>query len=240
MADRMRRAVAERFGDNLIGLRGRKGISQDALARLASLHRTEIGVLEHGERVCRIDTLVRLAGAMEVPPVDLLDGIDWIPGPETTGTFAFAAAPRRREMRPMTRVKAPIERGKPPEARVTQETKERTHLRQGPKSRSRSEPKKATRGSHFEPSKGTNHGHRHTTNPPVPCPGRRVRAGELDGSQRPDRAPATAPSGGRLWHGSAVRRPLLRGGGRALAFGPGGDDRRVTRCRKRSRGTREV
>jgi excisionase family DNA binding protein len=29
----------------------------------------------------------------------------------------------------------------------------------------------------------------------------------------------TAPSGGGLWHGFAVRRPLLRGGGRALTFG---------------------
>ncbi len=39
-----------------------------------------------------------------------------------------------------------------------------------------------------------------------------------DETRRPGRPP-TAPSGGRLWHGSAVRRPLLGGGGEALTFG---------------------
>jgi transcriptional regulator with XRE-family HTH domain len=83
-------AVAGRFGENLRRIRKREDLSQERLAKLASLHRTEIGLLEKGERVCRIDTLVRLAGAMAVPPGELLDGIDWIPGPETDGTFAVA------------------------------------------------------------------------------------------------------------------------------------------------------
>jgi excisionase family DNA binding protein len=39
-----------------------------------------------------------------------------------------------------------------------------------------------------------------------------------EGTRRFRRAP-TALSGGRLWHGFAVRRPLLGGGG-ALTFGP--------------------
>jgi transcriptional regulator with XRE-family HTH domain len=88
-------AVAGRFGENLRRVRKREDLSQEKLARRASLHRTEIGLLEKGIRVCRIDTLIRLAGAMAVPPGELLDGIDWVPGPETDGTFAFArgAAP---------------------------------------------------------------------------------------------------------------------------------------------------
>jgi hypothetical protein len=61
------------------------------VARRASLHRTEVGKLEHGERTCRIDTLIRLAGAMVVPPGELLDGIDWVPGPESDGSFSFAS-----------------------------------------------------------------------------------------------------------------------------------------------------
>jgi transcriptional regulator with XRE-family HTH domain len=89
MADRTPRAVAERFGENLRRLRRRQGFSQERLAGQASLHRTEIGLLEHGERTCRIDTLIQLAGAMGVPPGELLDGIDWIPGPEPRGTFVF-------------------------------------------------------------------------------------------------------------------------------------------------------
>jgi transcriptional regulator with XRE-family HTH domain len=93
-------AVAGRFGRNLRRIRRREDLSQEQLGRRAALHRTEIGKLEHGERVCRIDTLIRLAGAMAVPPGELLDGIDWVPAPETTGTFVLgsgaASTPGRR------------------------------------------------------------------------------------------------------------------------------------------------
>jgi transcriptional regulator with XRE-family HTH domain len=81
--------VARHFGDNLRRIRRREDLSQEELARRASLHRTEIGKLENTERVPRIDTLVQLAGAMAVPPGELLDGIDWVPGPEPEGNFTF-------------------------------------------------------------------------------------------------------------------------------------------------------
>jgi transcriptional regulator with XRE-family HTH domain len=86
--------VAERSGSNLRRLRRREGLSQEQLAERASLHRTEIGRLEHGERVCRIDTLIRLAGAMAVPPGELLEGIDWVPRPYTSGAFVLGGLPR--------------------------------------------------------------------------------------------------------------------------------------------------
>jgi transcriptional regulator with XRE-family HTH domain len=82
-------AVAERFGENLRRLRRREDLTQEELARRASLHRTAIGLLENAHRVCRADTLIQLAGAMEVPPEELLDGIAWIPGPGPDGRFAF-------------------------------------------------------------------------------------------------------------------------------------------------------
>jgi transcriptional regulator with XRE-family HTH domain len=92
MADREQaHAVAERFGQNLRRVRKREDLSQEQLARRASLHRTEIGKLENTERVCRIDTLIRLAGAMAVSPGELLDGIAWVPGPEPEGAFAFGS-----------------------------------------------------------------------------------------------------------------------------------------------------
>lgn len=91
--------VARRFGDNLRRVRRREGLSQEELARRASLHRTEIGKLENTERVPRIDTLVQLAGAMAVPPGELLDGIDWVPGPEPEGTFTFTRGPTARNER---------------------------------------------------------------------------------------------------------------------------------------------
>ena len=71
--------VAERFAANLVRCRRRVGISQEELADRASLHRTAIGLLETGERVPRVDTLMKLAGALEVDPLELLAGIEWQP-----------------------------------------------------------------------------------------------------------------------------------------------------------------
>jgi transcriptional regulator with XRE-family HTH domain len=70
------------FGRNLFMARRRAGLSQEELAPVASLHRTEIGLLERGARIARIDTLIKLAGgALELPPGDLLNGMDWVPAP---------------------------------------------------------------------------------------------------------------------------------------------------------------
>jgi transcriptional regulator with XRE-family HTH domain len=86
-------AVADHFALNLRRVRKREDLSQEELARRASLHRTAIGFLEHAERVCRIDTLCCVAGAMGVPPGELLDGILWIPAPDSEGTFTFNPKP---------------------------------------------------------------------------------------------------------------------------------------------------
>src|SRR5260221_2659432 len=50
-------------------------LSQEEVGFLASLHRTEVGQLERGVRLARIDTVVKLAGALEVAPGSLLDGM---------------------------------------------------------------------------------------------------------------------------------------------------------------------
>lgn len=71
--------VGRRFGANLRACRMRERISQEALGIRASLHRTEIGLLERGERVPRIDTVIKLASALDCPPGDLLVGIGWQP-----------------------------------------------------------------------------------------------------------------------------------------------------------------
>lgn len=44
-------------------------------------------MVERGIRLPRIDTLVKLAGALEVPAADLLQGIDWKPTNPQVGTF---------------------------------------------------------------------------------------------------------------------------------------------------------
>ena len=87
--------VALQFGENLRRLRRRKGLSQEELAIRASLHRTEIGMLENGLRVARITTLLQLSGALEVEPGELMAGIDWTPGGVLGGAFGLKPPPPR-------------------------------------------------------------------------------------------------------------------------------------------------
>src|SRR5215212_1707437 len=93
--------VAVRFGRNLFRCRRRAAMSQEELGALASLHRTEIGMLEQGTRLARVDTLMKLAGALSISPLELLDGIHWTPGSSASGNFTISdrslAARRRRD-----------------------------------------------------------------------------------------------------------------------------------------------
>lgn len=82
--------VEQQFAANLRACRKRAGLSQEALGFRASLHRTEIGLLERGARVPRIDTLVKLAAALGIGPCDLLEGIAWEPGEAQPGRFELS------------------------------------------------------------------------------------------------------------------------------------------------------
>ncbi len=69
-----------RFGENLERCRERAGLTQTELGYRASLHRTEISLLERGKRLPRIDTAVKLAGCLSVSLDELAAGIGWNPG----------------------------------------------------------------------------------------------------------------------------------------------------------------
>ena len=90
--------VAVRFGRNLFRCRRRAAMSQEELGKLASLHRTEIGMLENGTRLARVDTLMKLAGSLSVEPAELLEGIHWSPGNSAAGSFSITepTLPHRR------------------------------------------------------------------------------------------------------------------------------------------------
>jgi transcriptional regulator with XRE-family HTH domain len=88
--------VAERFGENLRRLRNGADVSQEELGLRCSLHRTEIGLLERGARVPRIDTLIKIACGLGVR-IDcaLLDGITWTPGTTEAGGFTISSRAER-------------------------------------------------------------------------------------------------------------------------------------------------
>jgi transcriptional regulator with XRE-family HTH domain len=68
-----------RFGENLLRIRQARKLSQEALAERAGIHRTQMSLLENGRRQPRLETLSRLAGALDVPISMLLEGITFAP-----------------------------------------------------------------------------------------------------------------------------------------------------------------
>ncbi len=67
--------VRQQFAANLRRHRDQAGLSQEALADVCDLHRTEISLLERCKRSPRLETIVILARGLDVPPTELLDGI---------------------------------------------------------------------------------------------------------------------------------------------------------------------
>jgi transcriptional regulator with XRE-family HTH domain len=86
--------VAIQFGRNLAHCRKRADLSQEELAVRASLHRTAVGQLERGERVARVDTVVKLAGSLGVAAGELFDGMGWDPGGTRLGQYTTGGGGR--------------------------------------------------------------------------------------------------------------------------------------------------
>lgn len=87
--------IAALFSANLRHHRKRLGISQERLAHLAGLHRTEIGFLENAGRVPRIDTVIKLASSLLIEPGELLAGTTWLPSSDGPGGEFHCEDPRR-------------------------------------------------------------------------------------------------------------------------------------------------
>lgn len=87
-----REFVMTRFAANLVRCRREADMSQDELALRASLNRTEVSSLERALRSPRVETVVKLAGALEVDPGRLFEGLAWQPGEYRWGRFREVTA----------------------------------------------------------------------------------------------------------------------------------------------------
>jgi len=63
--------LSKSFGKKLRILRKSKKLSQEELAEKANLHPTYIGVIERGEQSATLDTVEKLAGALQIKEKDL-------------------------------------------------------------------------------------------------------------------------------------------------------------------------
>jgi transcriptional regulator with XRE-family HTH domain len=63
----------KKFGDCMRLIRKEKGLSQEALADIAGLHRTYIGAIERGEQNISLDNINKIAKALKIKPSKLLD-----------------------------------------------------------------------------------------------------------------------------------------------------------------------
>lgn len=84
-------SLKERFSANLKRARRRAGMTQEELALLTELHRTEISLLENAKRMPRLDTLVKLVCAFGCRSDELIEGLIWLPNFKTYGRWEVEA-----------------------------------------------------------------------------------------------------------------------------------------------------
>jgi transcriptional regulator with XRE-family HTH domain len=81
VADQIAKALGDRIEAFRKQIKDEEGnvLSQEELAHLAGVDRSGLSSLETGKSCSRPDTLVRLAGVLQVPIEQLIEGLEWIP-----------------------------------------------------------------------------------------------------------------------------------------------------------------
>lgn len=81
--------LQRRFGSILLGRREAAGLTQEALADQAGIHRTYLSLLERGKRAPTIEVVRLLAKALETTMTALIAEVEGVPlGPDAPSASA--------------------------------------------------------------------------------------------------------------------------------------------------------
>jgi len=69
----MKKAILVKFGKKIREVRAERGLSQEALADIANVHRTYIGMVERAEKNITLLNIQKLAKALKVDIRELFD-----------------------------------------------------------------------------------------------------------------------------------------------------------------------
>ena len=64
------------FGITISKLRIQKGLTQERMSGLAGIARSHLVALENGEKTIRLDTLWKIADALEISPSELIRKVE--------------------------------------------------------------------------------------------------------------------------------------------------------------------
>jgi transcriptional regulator with XRE-family HTH domain len=73
------RTIGRAFGIKLSAAREKAQLTQEELGHLSTVNRSEISQLELGRHTPRLDTVVKLAGALNVEPCELIGNLRFRP-----------------------------------------------------------------------------------------------------------------------------------------------------------------
>ena len=69
-------SLSKEFGKRIKIERIKKEVSQEKLAELSGLHRTTLGTIENGKTSPTLDSIAKIAKALNVKMSELLEGLD--------------------------------------------------------------------------------------------------------------------------------------------------------------------
>jgi transcriptional regulator with XRE-family HTH domain len=82
-----------RFAANVERLRGERGYSVGRLAERSQLGTGELEAILRGEKEADVDSIHRLAGALDASPGELYEGVAWVPDGEGGGEYRIEEPP---------------------------------------------------------------------------------------------------------------------------------------------------